>query len=190
MCLPAAASGFCVRPACSSPDLVVVTGSTCFAGPLAHLALPARRATRCSRTTTSASPCSYTPTFSSRSRPASALVRLSLSPRPPPATSPDSAPSRLSLVRAGNAWGRHRQVRTQPNSLPLGSGAATFGSSRALETVEPLVDEGIDCDMLADVRDNGTSLAGAASPRVRRRAVMEKGVRAVRPQLSLARRRS
>ncbi|GAA5929822.1 hypothetical protein JCM3775_006564 [Rhodotorula graminis] len=81
-------------------------------------------------------------------------------------------------VGPGNAWGRHRQVRTQPNSLPLGSGAATFGSSRALETIEPLVDEGVDCDMLADVRDNGTSLGGTASPRVRRRAVMEKGIRA------------
>lgn len=59
-------------------------------------------------------------------------------------------------------------------------GTSTYTSSRALEAIEPLVDEGVDCDMLADVRDDGTSLGGTASPRVRRRAVMEKGIRAVR----------
>jgi len=144
MCLPAAASGFCVRPACSSPDLVVVTGSTCFAGPLAHLALPARRATRCSRTTTSASPCSYTPTFSSRSRPASALVRLSLSPRPPPATSPDSHPL-VSPLRAQATPGavtvkyarsptRSRSARARRRSAPRARSRRSSRSSTRAST--------------------------------------------------------
>ncbi|TNY23116.1 family 71 glycosyltransferase [Rhodotorula diobovata] len=72
-----------------------------------------------------------------------------------------------------------KQIPSGPDSLSLDDmGTSTYTSSRAREAIEPLVDEGVDCDMLADVRDDGTSLGGTASPRVRRRAVMEKGIRA------------
>ncbi|BGP43439.1 hypothetical protein JCM10449v2_007474 [Rhodotorula kratochvilovae] len=59
-------------------------------------------------------------------------------------------------IGRGFAWGRHRQLRTQPSSLSLsGTGASAFASSHALEAADPLVDEDTDCDALADVGNDG-----------------------------------
>jgi alpha 1,2-mannosyltransferase len=41
-----------------------------------------------------------------------------------------------------------------------------------------LTDDDVDCDMLANAKDDGTALSPASNYRVRRRAAMEKGVRA------------
>ncbi|GAA6037587.1 hypothetical protein JCM8097_006128 [Rhodosporidiobolus ruineniae] len=86
-------------------------------------------------------------------------------------------------VGKGFAWGRHRQVRTPPSSLSL-AGLPPTTSSAALEEEDPLADDDIDCDMLADVGNDGNARSAArpegeeARNRVRRRAVMEKGIRA------------
>ncbi|GAA5998961.1 uncharacterized protein JCM10292_005826 [Rhodotorula paludigena] len=84
-------------------------------------------------------------------------------------------------VGKGFAWGRHRQIRTQPSTHSLqGTGARTYASSALLEAADPLVDEDADCDDLADAENDGTVPRGreGRSARTRRRAVVEKGMRA------------
>jgi len=81
-------------------------------------------------------------------------------------------------VRQGYAWGRSRQIRTQSSSLTI---PQVFDSS-TLEETDPLNDDDIDCDMLANAQDNGLALgsvpSGEKGYRTRRRAVVEKGIRA------------
>ena len=81
-------------------------------------------------------------------------------------------------VRQGYAWGRSRQIRTQSSSLTI---PQTFDSA-TLEQTDPLTDDDIDCDMLANAQDNGLALGvvppGEKGYRTRRRAVVEKGIRA------------
>lgn len=80
---------------------------------------------------------------------------------------------------AGFAWGRHRQVRTPPSSLSLQDYSVT--TSLALEAVEPLEDDDVDCDMIANTSNDGISIGavpeGPVGWKIRRRAVMEKGIR-------------
>ncbi|GAA5907033.1 uncharacterized protein JCM6883_006119 [Sporobolomyces salmoneus] len=78
-------------------------------------------------------------------------------------------------VYKGFAWGRSRQIRTQASTLRI---PTRFESSSELEREDPLVDDDIDCDMLANVQDDGTALVTASNYRVRRRGVIEKGIRA------------
>ncbi|GAA6021382.1 hypothetical protein JCM10207_002029 [Rhodosporidiobolus poonsookiae] len=83
-------------------------------------------------------------------------------------------------VGKGNAWGRHRQVRTPPSALSL-AGLKT-STSFALEEEDPMMDDDVDCDMLANAGNDGKALGevadGPAGWRIRRRATMEKGIRA------------
>jgi alpha 1,2-mannosyltransferase len=83
----------------------------------------------------------------------------------------------------GFAWGRHRQLRTPPSTLSLQDVAVT--TSKALEEEDPLTDDDVDCDMLANAGNDGIAIGavpdGPVGWRLRRRAVMEKGIRAVRP---------
>ncbi|BGP20067.1 hypothetical protein JCM10213_003549 [Rhodosporidiobolus nylandii] len=83
-------------------------------------------------------------------------------------------------VGKGFAWGRHRQVRTPPSALSL-QGIPTTTSS-ALEEEDPMTDDDVDCDMLANAGNDGIALGqvpdGPVGWRLRRRAVMEKGLRA------------
>ncbi|GAA5904617.1 hypothetical protein JCM6882_004922 [Rhodosporidiobolus microsporus] len=83
-------------------------------------------------------------------------------------------------VGKGFAWGRHRQLRTPPSSLSLqGVDAVT---SFGLEEDDPMTDDDVDCDMLANVGNDGIAIGrvpqGPEGWRIRRRAVMEKGMRA------------
>ncbi|GAA6057560.1 hypothetical protein NBRC10513_006572 [Rhodotorula toruloides] len=86
-------------------------------------------------------------------------------------------------VGKGFAWGRHRQLRTPPSSLSLQGLPLT--PSHKLELDEPLTDDDIDCDMVADVGYDGFPQRGRErveghpqEVRIRRRAVWEKGIRA------------
>ncbi|GAA6064524.1 hypothetical protein JCM10212_004775 [Sporobolomyces blumeae] len=82
-------------------------------------------------------------------------------------------------VYKGFAWGRHRQIRTQPSTLRI---PTRYDTSRELEAEDPLTDDDVDCDMLANAGDDGVALGavpdGQAGYRTRRRAAMEKGIRA------------
>lgn len=86
---------------------------------------------------------------------------------------------------AGFAWGRHRQVRTPPSSLSLQGPAAEAGNSRDRERIDPLRDDDVDCDMLANARNDGYAMDRVGMDelgwRTRRRAVWEKGIRSVSP---------
>ncbi|BGO95592.1 hypothetical protein NBRC10512_006759 [Rhodotorula toruloides] len=86
-------------------------------------------------------------------------------------------------VGKGFAWGRHRQLRTPPSSLSLQGLPLT--PSHKLELEDPLTDDDIDCDMIADVGYDGFPARGRErveghpqEVRIRRRAVWEKGIRA------------
>ncbi|GEM10957.1 alpha 1,2-mannosyltransferase, glycosyltransferase family 71 protein [Rhodotorula toruloides] len=86
-------------------------------------------------------------------------------------------------VGKGFAWGRHRQLRTPPSSLSLQGRPLT--PSHKLELEEPLTDDDVDCDMVADVGYDGFPVRGRErvkghpqEARIRRRAVWEKGIRA------------
>ncbi|GAA5992174.1 hypothetical protein JCM11641_007787 [Rhodosporidiobolus odoratus] len=83
-------------------------------------------------------------------------------------------------VGKGYAWGRHRQLRTPPSSLSLQDVEAA--TSFQLEEEDPMTDDDVDCDMLANAGNDGFALGavpdGPPGWRIRRRAVMEKGVRA------------
>ncbi|GAA5875087.1 hypothetical protein JCM16303_005003 [Sporobolomyces ruberrimus] len=82
-------------------------------------------------------------------------------------------------IGKGFAWGRSRQIRTQPSTLTI---PTKYERSSTLEAEDPLTDDDIDCDMLANASDDGIALApvpeGSKGYRIRRRAVMEKGIRA------------
>ncbi|GAA5958578.1 hypothetical protein JCM3765_006679 [Sporobolomyces pararoseus] len=78
-------------------------------------------------------------------------------------------------VYKGFAWGRSRQIRTQPSTLRI---PTRYETSAALEREDPLTDDDIDCDMLANADDSGIALSPAPNYRVRRRSIMEKGIRA------------
>ncbi|CEQ42039.1 SPOSA6832_03801, partial [Sporobolomyces salmonicolor] len=82
-------------------------------------------------------------------------------------------------VGRGFAWGRHRQLRTQPSTLTL---QTTYDTSLDLEAEDPLTDDDVDADMLANAGNDGIALGevpeGRRGWRTRRRAAMEKGVRA------------
>ncbi|POY72267.1 hypothetical protein BMF94_4701 [Rhodotorula taiwanensis] len=84
-------------------------------------------------------------------------------------------------VGRGFAWGRHRQVRTPPSSLSLQGPAAEAGNSRDRERIDPLRDDDVDCDMLANARNDGYAMDRVGMDevgwRTRRRAVWEKGIR-------------
>ncbi|BGP35340.1 hypothetical protein JCM10296v2_007176 [Rhodotorula toruloides] len=86
-------------------------------------------------------------------------------------------------VGKGFAWGRHRQLRTPSSSLSLQGHPLT--PSHKLELDDPLTDDDIDCDMIADVGYDGFPERGRErveghpqEVRIRRRAVWEKGIRA------------
>ncbi|GAA5821126.1 hypothetical protein JCM11251_001976 [Rhodosporidiobolus azoricus] len=83
-------------------------------------------------------------------------------------------------IGKGFAWGRHRQVRTPSSSLSL-QGIDTT-TSLAREDEDPMTDDDVECDMLANAGNDGIALKqvedGPKGWRVRRRAVMEKGMRA------------
>ncbi|GAA5930315.1 uncharacterized protein JCM15063_004771 [Sporobolomyces koalae] len=82
-------------------------------------------------------------------------------------------------VYKGFAWGRSRQLRTQASTLTIRD---RYDTSAQLEKEDPLTDDDVDCDMLANPSDDGIALGavppGRAGYRTRRRAVMEKGIRA------------
>ncbi|GAA5911619.1 hypothetical protein JCM5296_001615 [Sporobolomyces johnsonii] len=82
-------------------------------------------------------------------------------------------------VGRGFAWGRHRQLRTQPSTLTL---QTSYETSLELEAEDPLTDDDVDADMLANAGNDGIALGevpeGQRGWRTRRRAAMEKGVRA------------
>ncbi|GAA5873215.1 hypothetical protein JCM8547_008603 [Rhodosporidiobolus lusitaniae] len=83
-------------------------------------------------------------------------------------------------VGKGFAWGRHRQIRTPPSSLSLQD--VTTTTSMELEAEDPMMDDDLDCDHLANAGNDGFALKqvpdGPVGWRIRRRAVMEKGIRA------------
>ncbi|GAA5969200.1 hypothetical protein JCM8115_004315 [Rhodotorula mucilaginosa] len=86
-------------------------------------------------------------------------------------------------VGRGFAWGRHRQVRTPPSTLTLQGPIGSAGNSRELEEkLDPLRDDDVDCDMLANAGNDGYSIERVGRDergwRTRRRAVWEKGIRA------------
>ncbi|BGP58166.1 hypothetical protein JCM8202v2_005827 [Rhodotorula sphaerocarpa] len=80
------------------------------------------------------------------------------------------------------AWGRHRQVRTPPSTLLLQGEIGQLTDSRELEKLDPLRDDDLDADYLADATNDGYAMQrvgmDAMGWRTRRRAVWEKGIRA------------
>lgn len=74
-------------------------------------------------------------------------------------------------VGPGFAWGRTRQVHISPNELQLGPEAPL-----SVREPFPLEDFGVDADMLANAQNDGRAIKDAP-PAVRRRAVLERGIR-------------
>ncbi|KAK4046908.1 hypothetical protein OIO90_006390 [Microbotryomycetes sp. JL221] len=73
-------------------------------------------------------------------------------------------------IGPGYAWGRTKSFRLTPNSF-------TLPSFESKQMPEDLIDLDVDADMLTNVQNDGLALNKEASPAIRRRAVIEKGLR-------------
>lgn len=72
-------------------------------------------------------------------------------------------------VGKGYAWGKSRSLHSSPNSMQLPQEADK-------DVPEVYIDHDVDCDMLANAANDGVAIS-PAPPAVRRRAVLEKGLR-------------
>ncbi|KAK4047491.1 hypothetical protein OIV83_005404 [Microbotryomycetes sp. JL201] len=73
-------------------------------------------------------------------------------------------------IGPGYAWGRTRSFRLTPAS-------STLPPFESRNMPEELIDHDVDADMLANAQNDGRAINPVAPPAVRRRAVIEKGLR-------------